>query len=144
MGEYATVTDVIDRYEQPLTPEQRNRLPALIEDVETALLATVPSLPARITARRTRREAVRLVVITMTLRVLRNPAGYRSEQVGEYSYTLDSAVSGGRLMLGRAERVLLGLHTPARSVPTTDEALPRPVRHPGHRRRGHWFGDHTH
>ena len=48
------------------------------------------------------------VQCAMVLRVIKNPDGLLSEQIDDYTYRRDSALSAGSLYLSDAERALLG------------------------------------
>lgn len=102
----AVVADVEARYEGTLDPV---RTQTEIDDAGVVLRSVVPDLDARLADGRTSAAAVRIVVVRMVLRVLRNPAGFKDEQAGDYGYSVDTAVASGRLFVTRDDLALLGV-----------------------------------
>ncbi|MFI5777025.1 hypothetical protein [Nocardia sp. NPDC051570] len=88
MGDFATVTDVADRFGSTLTPEQDKLVTARIADAEALLQTEVPALAGGtgglpvITLANAKR-----VVCDAVLRPLRNPAGLVSERSGPFEVT---------------------------------------------------------
>lgn len=104
MTDFATVDDVNSRLlGRDLTDEERAKVPFLLADASAIMREAVPGLdlppgpPATAVA----------VCCAMVLRVIQNPEGKRSEQIDDYSYTIDSARSAGQLYLTEEERAML-------------------------------------
>lgn len=89
-GPYAVTADVQSEWHQPLTDEQLPWVQAKIDRATRKLLRRIPDLDARITDGRLTTEDVRDAIVDAVLRVLRNPSGYKSEQDGDYGYSLNS------------------------------------------------------
>lgn len=119
MSTYAQPQDVVDRWDgAPLDP---GRVQVLLDDAENLLPADVD---ARITAGWTTAAKVTQVLCNMVIRVLRNPAGARTDTTGPYTTSWDPAVSSGKLWLTGSDRKLLGLRRKASSLQLVDDALP--------------------
>lgn len=107
---YATPQDVAAGF-RPLTDPEALIVPTLLERAEAILLATVPSVPARIDSGTLSKGVVVAVEAAMVERVLRNPGGRRQESrtLGDFtdSWTIDDAVSSGALSVSGAEVALL-------------------------------------
>jgi hypothetical protein len=71
--------------------------------------ARIPQVDVMIADGRLNPDLVALAITNMILRVLRNPAGLRSEAVGPFSRAYDTKYAAGQLVLGEEE---LGLLTP--------------------------------
>jgi hypothetical protein len=82
MANWTTYQDVLDTWVGDNKPEDTDLITALIEKAETIILASFPKIQDRITAETMSIKVVRLVVVNMVERVLRNPEGKSS-----YSYT---------------------------------------------------------
>lgn len=96
MANPATTVDVEARWRSLTVAEQVNA-EAFLEDAWALLTARRPTLEADLVAGTvTEGNAIR-VVVSMVLRVMRNPDGFRSEQIDDYSYTRDEMVAAGRL-----------------------------------------------
>lgn len=106
----AVFSDVTARYTGPLTLDP-TKTETLIGDAGVVLRAVVLDLDARLADGRTSVAAVRIVVVRMVLRVLRNPDGFKNEQGGDYGYSVDTEVSSGRLFLTRDDLALLGIRS---------------------------------
>lgn len=109
MAKYATVEDVATRLGRDLLPGEQDRVQALLDDAETILRTRVPNLDEEVEAGRIARDVARLVLVSMVLRVVRNPAGYRSESAGDYSYTVDTRAASGFLAVLPEEWAWLGV-----------------------------------
>jgi hypothetical protein len=99
-----TPADIVSRW-RPLTPEEANIIASVIADAQDILEvaaedAGIPEVTAG-DGRRVR-AYVRLVA-TMVIRVLRNPDGFLTETIDDYTYRRDSAVSAGALYLSDDE-----------------------------------------
>lgn len=104
----ASFADVMDRYEGEL---DESRTLQQIDDASVVLRILIPDLDARLADGRTTAAAVRIVVVRMVLRVLRNPDGFKNEQAGDYGYSRDAAVASGLLSVTDADKALLGIRT---------------------------------
>jgi hypothetical protein len=105
----ATIDDLKDRSLRPLTDAEQAAGVVLLEDAWAVLVAQVPSIPERVSADNAFAALVVQVQCTMVLRVLRNPDGKLEEQIDDYRWRRDSAVSTGALYATEAELALLGL-----------------------------------
>jgi hypothetical protein len=87
----------------------------------------VPTVDARITAGTLDADLVMGVAVSMVLRRLQNPDGYRSvqESIEDYSTTAtrDSALSAGGVYLNEDEKCLLGERSGAFSITPTAPAF---------------------
>lgn len=108
----ATGADLAARSLRTLTAQELEVGTQLLEDAWTIISSTRPKIEARMEATTT--EAVRLrslvvqIECAMVLRVLNNPDGKLQEQIDDYSWRRDSAVSTGLLYLSDAELALIG------------------------------------
>lgn len=110
MASPATSTDLQNRSLRTLTAQELAVGAVLLEDAWTVLCSQVPSLEARLDAVPADVKLKALVVqiqCAMVMRVLNNPDGKFKEQIDDYSYQLDSAVSTGALYASDAELALL-------------------------------------
>lgn len=104
--------DLLSRSLRTLTPQELAVGEQLLEDAWTLIVASRPSIADRIEApgsdgTRTKALVVQIQV-AMVLRVLNNPDGKLQEQIDDYSWRRDSAVSTGLLYVSDAELGLLG------------------------------------
>lgn len=121
----ATVEDVQRFYEAPITPESEPRVQALLNVAESKLLTLRPGLRAALEAGTLDPDLVVWALASAVLRVLRNPAGYASETVGDLSYRLNGPAASGVLTFTAEElagctpasRSPLGLVGSARLAP---------------------------
>jgi hypothetical protein len=82
----ATVEDVEARW-RPLTTDEYVVAQTLLGDASDGLRLKIPSIDDRITAGDLPASVVAAVVVAPVIRYLRNPDGYESERIGDYSYT---------------------------------------------------------
>lgn len=115
---YAVFEDVTARWDGATL--DTTRVGVLLGDAHEYLPA---DLEARLTAGWTNLVKVRMVLVNMVLRVLRNPSGVRSESAGPFSYHRDAAVASGKLWLTGDDRKLLGLRRTATSLCLDDQAI---------------------
>lgn len=87
---YATPADVQEEWQQTLDAAQLAWVQAKIGRAERKLARRIPDLDDRIADGRLAAEDVRDAVVDAVLRVLRNPSGYKSEQDGDYGYSMNS------------------------------------------------------
>lgn len=88
------------RYLQPLL----DRAYRLIERAVTDHGGTIDDIDTAV---------IQDVQADMVARVLRNPAGLRSESDGQYSYSLNTSAASGRLELTSEDKTLLGITPPS-------------------------------
>lgn len=103
----AVIQDLVARSFRPLTDPEQQVGSVLLEDAWNLILRHRPHVAERIAD-----EAFKSLVIqvqcAMVLRVIKNPDGLLSEQIDDYTYRRDSAVSDGSLYVSDAELALLG------------------------------------
>ena len=103
----ATIMDLTERSFRPLTEPEEKVGEILLEDAWGLILTSRPSAAERV-ADPTFRALVVQIQCAMVLRVIRNPDGFLSEQIDDYQYRRDAAVSDGSLYVSAAELALLG------------------------------------
>ena len=111
----ATVEDVQDRLNRPLTDEERRWAKILLGDVEAKIRRRIGDLTDR-AADEGFRDVVVMVEANAVLRVLRNPEGYRQETEGNYGYSLSAAVASGHLFVMDSEWADLGYRAGAWTI----------------------------
>src|SRR5690606_39528980 len=87
----ATVDDVQDRFDRPLSEDERRLAEVLLGDVEAMIRARIRDLDARVAADSNYRALVVKIEAAAVLRVLRNPEGYRQETEDRKSTRLNSS-----------------------------------------------------
>ena len=92
----ATNLDVANRW-RSLTAAEETVADTLLGDAWSILTARRPTLEADITAGTVTEANVVRILSQMVLRVMKNPEGYRSQSIDDYSYTRDPAASAGWL-----------------------------------------------
>lgn len=106
---------------RPLTTAEAATIPGKSEDAWTRIVATVPGITDHLAATPPLVEeaVVRSVMVSMIVRVLKNPESVRTHQQSiddaNESKTLDNAISTGELYLTDYE---IGLLTPSAGVPS--------------------------
>lgn len=105
---FAEPEDVTVLY-RPLSTAETATVTALLAHASVMLRARFPTLDAKILAGTLDPEQVKVAVVNMVLRVLRNPGGLKSETVGPFSRTWDTGSGGGLLTITSAETDILGL-----------------------------------
>lgn len=103
----ATITDLTERSFRPLSEAERQVGSVMLDDAWSLILTHRPHAADRI-AEDAYRALVVQIQCAMVLRVIKNPDGYLSEQIDDYQYRRDSAVSAGNLYVSDAELALLG------------------------------------
>lgn len=93
----ATVEDVQRFYESPIPAADEPRVTGLLDAAEAKLLRMRQGLRSWIQDGSVDPDLVTWALVSAVLRVLRNPAGYASESVGDLSYRLSSAAATGLL-----------------------------------------------
>lgn len=94
---YATWEDVEEAYERTIPEEQRDYVTAIIERAERRLVGKVRSIPRRLLAGDLDKQDVVDLVVTATLRIIRNPEGASLEVEGNYTIQVRADVAGGAL-----------------------------------------------
>jgi hypothetical protein len=94
----ATTADIEARW-RPLTEAEATTAATLLGDAWWILVGRLPNLEANMTAGTVATENVIRVLCAMVLRVLKNPEGKLEEQVDDYRYRRDSAISSGELLV---------------------------------------------
>lgn len=108
MASPATITDLTDRSFRPLTDLEKSVGEILLEDAWNLILAQRPSVAERVDTDAAFTAIVKQVQCAMVLRVVNNPEGLLSEQIDDYQYRRDTAVSAGALYASPAELAILG------------------------------------
>lgn len=103
----ATINDLKARSFRPLSEQEETVGGVLLEDAWALILGQLPSAGDRLTDTGFV-SLVKQVQCAMVLRVIKNPDGLLSEQIDDYQYRRDSAISTGALYLSDDERALLG------------------------------------
>lgn len=120
----ATRQDVEARLGRTVTDDAELVLVAqLLEDVEGKLTARLPAILVRSATDLPYRARVVAVEAAAVTRVLRNPDGYRTEQSGPFSYTVDTRAAAGFLTILDEEWRDLG-YRGASSVDTVPASSP--------------------
>lgn len=107
MASPATITDLKERSFRPLTEQEEQVGSVMLDDAWNLILTHRPHVADRVSDASFRNLVVQ-VQCAMVLRVIKNPEGYLSEQIDDYQYRRDSAVSTGALYVSDAELALLG------------------------------------
>lgn len=102
----AAVGDVAGQFGS-LTPAEEGLASWLLRAASQMVRARRPAVDDLIAAGSLSGDLVALAVTNMVLRVLRNPAGLRSETVGPFSRSYDTSVAAGLLVLTADEEALL-------------------------------------
>ena len=105
---YATVVDVSTRLGRSITDSNEiAQVQAWLEDVEAEILARIPDLPALITAGAPTVATVVRVEANAVIRKIRNPEGYTSETIDDYTYRYNEQVRRGDIFITDEEWALL-------------------------------------
>ena len=73
MSNWVTPQDIIDRWVGNDVPTNMDLMQALVEDAEAVILAEYPAIQGRIDEEKLALSVVKMVVVRMVTRVLRNP-----------------------------------------------------------------------
>lgn len=115
----ASIED-IEAMWRPLSEQETINATALLAAVWARVKFQVPGVEANLDSEALDPILARAVLVAAVLRVLRNPEGLRQQQIDDYSYTRDTALSSGELYLSDDELALLGAPKPrARSMNTS-------------------------
>ena len=87
MSNWATPDDVIDRWVGDNPPTDTDQVQLLLDDAETIILSEYPNIQARINANEISAEIVKVVVVRMVTRLMRNPENlaYWQQQAGPFA-----------------------------------------------------------
>lgn len=105
---YATVADVSTRLGRPITDENEvAQVAAWLEDAEAVILARLPGLPEMVSAGTPTVATLVMVESNAVIRKIRNPEGYTSETIDDYTYRYNEQVRRGDTFLTADEWALL-------------------------------------
>ena len=104
----ATILDLKARSFRPLSEQEETVGGILLGDAWELITSQIPRVEGRSTTDAKFAALVKQVQCAMVLRVIKNPDGLLSEQIDDYQYRRDSAISAGALYLSDDERALLG------------------------------------
>lgn len=102
---YVSSDDIVRRF-RPLTDAEKEIIDTLIADAADILETAAMNLgiPAVSSAQdNTASRSYVRIVASMVIRVLRNPDGYLTETIDDYTYRRDTAVSAGALYVSEDE-----------------------------------------
>ncbi len=103
---FAAVGDVAAQYGS-MTPAEESLAGWLLRAASNMVRARRPLIDQQIAGGIVSGDLVALAVTNMVLRVLRNPAGLRSETVGPFSRSYDTSVAAGLLVFTGDEEQLI-------------------------------------
>lgn len=99
MAELATLNDVVTRYEGTISQDRTAWVVSLIEDASSLVRGRLPQLDTWIATGAVPASEARRVVTEIVLRRVRNPGGYRQENIGDYDRVRDATAASGRLVV---------------------------------------------
>lgn len=119
-----------------LTTTQQSLTATLLRAASRMVRQQYPFVDERIANGSLDAEVVALAVVSMVLRVLRNPSGLRSETVGPFSRSFDTQAAAGLLVITADEAALLTGRpniVPASTIMVRAGLAPWPhgIHHPG-------------
>lgn len=97
-----TYVDIQDRF-RTLSSDEMQTIGSLISDAEDILANAAANLGIQETDDEQTGRTFTRIVANMVIRVLRNPDGYLTETIDDYTYRRDAAVSAGSLYVTPAE-----------------------------------------
>lgn len=106
MANPATTADIEARW-RPLTDQETTNANAFLDDAWAELLSRRPGLEADIAADTVSEANVIRVVSAMVTRVLKNPGGYDSESIDDWSGRRNQLVADGVLRVTSEELALV-------------------------------------
>lgn len=106
---WANFTDVTSRWVGNDVPTDEELVTALIADAETVILSVYPRIQERIDADTLSLDTLKLVVIRMVSRVLRNPenVSYIQQSTGPFSQGKNYGTVSSDIWLSSEERTML-------------------------------------
>lgn len=120
---HAKQTDVETSLMRELTPSESQYVVAMLDRAEALLKARIPDLEEKVAASADYLARVVAITAEAVARVFRNPAGYRQESEGNYSYSLNFQVASGLLDVLDNEWSRLGIGMLGSLAPTMDGYL---------------------
>ena len=96
MANPASTTDLESRW-RPLTGQEVTNAETFLDDAWAMLLGRRPTLEADIAAGTVTTANVVRVIAAMVLRVMKNPEGYDTETIDDYTYRRNAIISTGAL-----------------------------------------------
>lgn len=107
MANPAVLSDVEDRYYRPLTDRELINAWTWLDDAWWYLTTRLPALEDNITDELIAEPTARNVVVSMVMRMLKNPEGLVSESIDDYSYRRATNAASGVMSVDAAEVALL-------------------------------------
>ena len=105
---YPTVADVVVGLGRDTRSEQeRAQIASWIDQAEALIMTRIPNLGALVATGRLSADVVRMVVVWVVARKVKNPDGKQNERVDDYSYGLDENAKRGAIFLTDEEWDLL-------------------------------------
>jgi len=105
---YATVADVSTRLGRPIAdPDEVAQAQAWLDDTEAIILGRLPDLAAAIELGMPTMATLVMVESNAVIRKIRNPEGYTSETIDDYTYRYNEQVRRGDIFLTDEEWALL-------------------------------------
>lgn len=105
---YATVEDVaVDLGRDTRSEQERAQIASWIDQAEALIASRIPNLGALVAAGRLSAEVVRMVIVWVVARKVKNPDGKQNERVDDYSYGFDENAKRGAIFLTDEEWDLL-------------------------------------
>lgn len=103
-----------------MTAAQEGLTKYLLRAASALVRSRFPTVDAQVSSGVLNPDVVALAVTNMILRVLNNPNGLRAQTIGPFSYTYDTSVAAGLLVLGGDEEVVF---TPVSTTATAAGAF---------------------
>lgn len=105
---YASVEDVSARLGRPITdPTEVAQVQAWLNDAGAVIRSRIPGLDGHVAAGAPTADTVLLVESNAVIRKIRNPEGYTSETIDDYTYRYNEQVRRGDIFLTDEEWALL-------------------------------------
>ncbi len=121
---FAAIGDVVAQYGS-MTAAEESLAGWLLRAASNMIRSRRPTIDQQITDGLVSQEMAALAVTNMTLRVLRNPNGLRSETVGPFSRSFDTTVAAGLLVFTDAEEKLIAPTGTESYTPAIGQMRPR-------------------
>jgi len=118
---FATYADIENAW-RALTSDEQTVATSSLAFASAIIRNDIRTVDSRIAAGKLDVDLVKHIAVAMVLRKMRNPDGLRTEQLEDYAYTRDSALSDGSIYLSADERrMLLGRGAGAFSIAPGDD-----------------------
>ena len=122
---YATVVDVSTRLGRPIAdPDEVAQVEAWLDDAEAVILSRIPTLPDLLGVGAPTVATLVMVESNAVIRKIRNPEGYTSETIDDYTYRYNEQVRRGDIFLTDEEWSLLSPAGAAGAFSTTPGFVP--------------------